>query len=243
MPEQSRSAAAVWSEPGFAAAWAGADPAGEHDLLALPRRIAARLIAAELPAPRVVVDIAAGPGGFLEVLLDAFPGARGIWLDASAPMRELAGERLARFGDRVDFRLGDMVDPAAAGLAEGGADVVLSSRASHHLSGGELRAFYRGAAALLAPGGWFANLDHIGPVDAWDRRYRAVRRAMAPANRQAAPPHHHDYPLAGAAEHLDALRSAGVLDADIAWKAFFTCLFIGRAAPAQPAADPTRPHP
>jgi SAM-dependent methyltransferase len=236
MPEQSRSAAAVWSDAGFVDAWVGADPAGEHDLLALPRRIAARLVAGETPEPGLVVDIGAGPGAFLEVLLEAFPGARGVWLDASAPMREQARERLARFGERVDYRLGDMVEPAAAGLAAGAADVVLSSRASHHLAGAELRAFYRSAAALLAPGGWLINLDHTGPVDVWDRRYRAVRRAMAPSGRASAPPHHHDYPLAGAAEHLDGYRSAGVDEVDIAWKAFFTCLFVGRRR-ADPARD------
>jgi trans-aconitate methyltransferase len=226
MPEQSRSAAAVWSDPQFAKAWLGADPQGRQDLLELPRMIAARLVAHETPRPRLVVDIASGAGKFLSVLLDVFPDARGIWLDASDTMLEQARKDLARFGDRVDFTVGDMGALRAAGLPEG-ADVILSSRASHHLAGEELHGFYREAAGLLAEGGWLVNLDHVGPPDVWDRRYRAVRKTFS-APRTPVATHHHNYPLPSAEDHLAGYRAAGIDEVDIAWKAFFTCLFMGR---------------
>jgi hypothetical protein len=61
----------------------------------------------------------------------------------------------------------------------------------------------------------------------WDRRYRAVRKQFTgPAPASTA--HHHRYPLPSVADHLDGYRAAGVTDADVAWKAFFSCLFMGR---------------
>ncbi len=227
MAEQSRTAAAVWSDPDFAAAWLAADPEGNHDLLVLPRMIAAELVAEENPEPRVIVDVAGGAGKFLSVLLDRFPGARGVWLDASPSMLERARADLARFGDRVDFLVGDMGALRAAGVPEG-VDVITTSRASHHLDRAELHAFYAEAAGLLAPGGWLVNLDHVAPDDVWNRRFRSVRKVFVPP-----PPvstHHHDRPLPGVEDHLDGYRAAGITEADIAWKAFISCLFVGRKA-------------
>lgn len=227
MPEHSRAAAEVWSDPDFARTWLDADPAGRSDLLALPRRMAAALIAHDLPRPRLIVDVASGAGAFLSVLLDAFPEAHGIWTDASPAMLAEARERLGRFGGRVEFLLGDMAELRAAGVP-GDADVLSTSRASHHLDRTELHGFYREAAGRLRPGGWLVNLDHVGPdQDVWDRRYRAVRKQFTgPAPASTA--HHHRYPLPSVADHLDGYRAAGVTDADVAWKAFFSCLFMGR---------------
>lgn len=227
MPEHSRAAAEVWSDPAFARAWLSADPAGPGDLLALPRAMAAALIAHELPEPRLIVDVASGAGAFLGVLLDAFPAARGVWTDASPAMLDEARERLSRFGDRVEFLPGDMAEPRAAGIPDG-ADVVSTSRASHHLDRAELHGFYKEAAGLLRPGGWLVNLDHIGPEqDVWDRRYRAVRKQFTGPG-AASTKHHHRYPLPSVDDHLDGYRAAGVGDADVAWKAFYSCLFLGR---------------
>jgi SAM-dependent methyltransferase len=228
MPEQSRSAAAVWSDAEFAQTWLGADPHGPQDLLELPRHMAARLVAEETPQPGLIVDVASGAGKFLSVLLDAFPDARGVWTDVSDTMLERARTDLGRFGDRVDFMVGDMTALRAAGVPER-IDVLVTSRASHHLAGEELRSFYREAGSLLAPGGWLVNLDHIGPEDeAWDKRYRTVRKKFF-APRAATASHHHNYPLPSEADHLDGYRAAGVSDVDVAWKAFYSCLFIGRA--------------
>lgn len=222
----SETAAKVWSDPEFARAWLSGDPRGASDLLVLPRHITAQLIAEEMPQPRLIADVASGPGTFLAVLLDAFPEARGVWLDVSETMLGQARTELARFGDRVEFRLGDMGAPRAAGLPNG-IDVLTTSRAAHHLDRAALHAFYQEAAGLLSEEGWLVNLDHIGPEDVWDRRYRAVRRKYY-APRQPAAQHHHNYPLTSVADHLDGYRAAGLSEVDIAWRAFFTCLFIGR---------------
>jgi SAM-dependent methyltransferase len=125
-----------------------------------------------------------------------------------------------------------MAELQAAGVPAG-ADLLTTSRASHHLDRTELHGFYRQAAGLLRPGGWLVNLDHIGPDEAvWDRRYRAVReRFTGPAKARTA--HHHRYPLPSVADHLDGYRAAGLTDVDVAWKAFYSCLFVGRRGAAE----------
>jgi SAM-dependent methyltransferase len=235
MTQQGQQAAAAWRDPGFAQSWAEGD--AFQDLLDLPRRMAAVIIAGDNPEPACIVDVAAGPGALLVVFLEHFPSARGIWTDASEAMLGLAQVRLAPFGDRVDYCIADMTELAGAGLPAG-ADVVTTSRASHHLDRGGLFGFYADAAALLAPGGWLVNLDHIGPASAagppgatgldevWDQRLRAARKQFNAA--PDGPKHHHTYPLTSVGDHLDALEAAGITDVEVVWRAFYTCLFMGR---------------
>ena len=214
----------IWRDPEFARVWAETDGLG--NLLALPWAIAAAIVGNDRPDPRLVVDVASGPGAFLATFLDELPGCAGLWVDASEAMLEQARERLARFGDRVEFRLGDMTDLGAAGVPAG-ADALITSRALHHLDRAGLTAFYSEAAERLAPGGWLVNLDHTGPEEVWDKRFRAVRkRFIGPLNDQGR--HPHDYPFTSVRDHLDAFAAAGVHDVEIAWKAFYTCLFMGR---------------
>ncbi|MCM3696392.1 16S rRNA (cytosine(1402)-N(4))-methyltransferase RsmH [Microbacterium oleivorans] len=49
----------------------------------------------------VIVDATEGMGGHSEALLERFPGVRLIGLDRDTDALRIAGERLARFGDRV----------------------------------------------------------------------------------------------------------------------------------------------
>jgi len=227
MTEQGLRAAEPWLDADFAGKWASTDVNAE--LLAFPRAIAAALVAADRPRTARVLDVASGPGDFLAVFLDEFPTATGIWTDASAAMLDLARERLARFGDRVDFQLLDMTD-LASGTLPTGVDVVLTSRAAHHLDKAGLAAFYADAARLLAPGGWLINLDHIGPeTDDWDRRLRTTRKRFQQAAPKA-PQHHHNYPLTSVRDHMAAFEGAGLVDVEVVWRAFVTCLFAARAA-------------
>jgi SAM-dependent methyltransferase len=222
MTEQGRAAAAAWTDRDFARSWAQGDAL--RDMLDFPRRIAAAVVSEDNAAPACIADIGSGPGDFLAVFLEEFPGARGVWTDASEAMLELATARLARFGDRVSYRIADMTDLGDA--VPGGADVILTSRASHHLDRGGLHGFYAAAASRLAAGGWLVNLDHTGSDDLWEGRLRAARKRFraAPAQRT----HHHDAPLPTIADHLDGYAAAGIDDAVMPWRAFITCLFMGR---------------
>jgi SAM-dependent methyltransferase len=229
MTVQGQAVAAAWQDPEFARAWTAQD--NQADILDLPRRMASGLVAQDRPEVRVVLDVASGPGAFLATFLRQFPDARGVCSDASPTMLETARERLAEFGDRVEYVLGDMTDLRGAGLP-GEVDVVITSRASHHLDRSSLRDFYVEAAGLLAPGGWLLNLDHIGPDETWNRRLRALRKTFRAATGGAdeGVKHHHNYPLCGIQDHLDGIAAAGLTDVDMPWRAFYTCLFAARTA-------------
>jgi SAM-dependent methyltransferase len=224
MTEQGQLAAAIWRERDFAQSWAHGD--GLRDMLDLPRQIAATIVAQDNTSPARILDIASGPGDFLAVFLEQFPDARGIWTDASEAMLELATDRLAPFGDRVEFRIADMTDLAGADVAAG-VDVITTSRAAHHLDLAGLLAFYAQAARYLAPGGWLIDLDHTGTAEPWDARLRAARHRLRPAP-PGASQHHHEYPLTSVQDHLDAYGAAGINDVEVVWRAFVTCLFMGR---------------
>jgi SAM-dependent methyltransferase len=232
---QGEQAAAAWLDTDFARDWARGD--SFRDLLDFPRRMAAAIVAGDNPAPALIVNIGSGPGAVLEIFLRQFPRAKGIWTDASRAMLDLAQEKLAPFGDRVEYRIADMTDLSGAGLPER-ADVITTSRAAHHLDRDGLAGFYQAAARRLTPGGWLVNLDHIGPAsqagppavagldDVWDKRLRAARAEFGVTS--DGPKHHHNYPLTSVADHLDALAAAGITDVEVPWRAFYTCLFMGR---------------
>jgi SAM-dependent methyltransferase len=226
MTEQGQQVAAIWQEADFARDWAQGD--AFRDVLAFPRQMAAVIVAGDQPRPGTIVDIGSGPGDFLAVMLQQFPSARGIWTDASPAMLDLARDRLAEFGDRVDYRIVDMTALSDDALPAG-AGVITTSRAAHHLDRPGLSRFYAEAASLLAPGGWLINLDHIGPAgpgDVWDQRLRAARQQFGVT--PGGPKHHHSYPLTSVDDHLQAFAAAGFTDVEVAWRAFFTCLFMGR---------------
>lgn len=221
---QGQASAEIWSDKAFATAWADGDTIA--DLLALPRRIAAAIVASDRPAPGLIVDIGSGPGAFLSVFLDHFPQARGIWTDASEAMHEKARTELAGYGDQVTYQVLDMTE-IGSGALPGGVDVLITSRAVHHLDAAGLRAFYTAARDVLAPGGWLVNLDHTGLGEAWDARLRAARKTIVPP-RPKAGGHHHDAPLTSIADHYKALEAAGFTDYDAPWRGFHTVLFMAR---------------
>ena len=223
-PEQLRS----WHEPEYAAAWAGEDAIA--DLLELPRRISASLVGTSGLDVRHVVDLGSGPGDYLELLLDAFPRAGGTWVDSSEAMVELGRAKLARFGDRVAYVVGDIEDLAGLGLAP--AEVVVSSRAIHHFSHDSIRRLYRNAHELLVEGGWFFNLDHFGAPPGWKERYRPVRDEITGGRKKKLDSHREPFELTEPDVQVGWLREAG-FDADLPWRAFFTALLAGRKVPAR----------
>ena len=211
-----------WMDEKLAARWTAADSLKE--LLVLPRRISATVIAADRPGTALVVDVGSGPGDYLSTMLDTFPAARGVWTDVSPAMAEIARPALAGYRDRVEFRLVDLEDLSP--LPEQ-ADVITTSRASHHFDADTLARFYASAAGHLAPGGWLVNLDHVLSPGAWDRRLRDARAAMIPP-KQDGTGHSHDKPLPMVEEHLAGLAAAGFEDVAMPWRSFYTVLFMAR---------------
>jgi len=214
-----------WQSAEYVSRWAGEDVVGR--MLETPRRISIALVQDAAADVRHVVDLGAGEGPFLAECLRAFGAARGTWLDSSEPMLERARESLAEFGDRVTF-----VRARAEGLESAGvepADVVVSSRALHHLTPCELEHAYRAVRGLLRPGGWFFNLDHVGSAADWEQRYRRIREQFTGRRREALQPHREDEPLHPVTDHLLWLERAGFETLDVPWRMLYTALIAARA--------------
>lgn len=217
------SPAGQWQDDGYATQWASSD--GVRGLLQLPWRMAAELTGLD-GGPRRIVDVGSGPGDFLAVFLDTYPEAEGTWVDMSQGMMAQARDRLSRFGDRVRFVLADANHLAAADLGEG-ADVITNSRVAHHFNAAELARFYGDCAGLLSTGGWLVTLDHILPDGAWDARYRRLMPLFAGPG-AGRPTHEHKWPFPAVGQHLDTMTAAGLAEAELVWKGFYTCLFMAR---------------
>jgi SAM-dependent methyltransferase len=213
-----------WQSPSYVAQWASEDVLA--DLLALPRRLTAALVADSGLEVRHVIDVGAGTGAYLAAMLDAFPRARGTWLDLSAAMLELGRAELERFGDRITYVVHDAETLAEARLDPG--QVVTSSRALHHLSPESLEGVYRAAFELLTDGGFIANLDHVGAPDGLEQVYRRVRSQVVGSRTRKLAPHRHDYPLAPADVHLELMAEAGFENPDTPWRVLHTALMTAR---------------
>lgn len=121
------------------------------------------------------IDAACGPGSLGRRLLERFPAARVVALDADVMLLEIARTALAGFAERVRVVECDLTDPgwtervaeARESLAGERPAALLSSTALHWLSPAELAGFYAQAGELLAPGGVLLNADHMR----YDRRW------------------------------------------------------------------------
>lgn len=219
-----------WHSADYVGAWLGEDVVA--DMLDLPRRISLALVADAGIDVTHVIDLGSGHGPYLELFLDAYPTARGTWVDSSAPMEEAAREQLSRFEGRVRYVLSDVQDLGDVPLEL--ADAVVSSRALHHLSHESLAALYRTVHDLVHPGGFVFNLDHIGAPGDLEQAYRRLRRQFAGERTKALQPHREEYPLARAEQHAGWMAAAGFESPDTPWRMLYTALIAARK-PAPPA--------
>lgn len=109
------------------------------------------------PDPGLVVDAGSGPGVVSGLLAGAFPGARVVAVDASAPLLERAAERARQAGYADRFSTLEAELPQGLAELEYPADLLWASRSVHHL--GDQRAAVAAFAARLAPGGVLALLE------------------------------------------------------------------------------------
>ncbi len=215
-----------WDEEA-ARTWLAGPTSSASEALRRPWQIAATVIGLSETSVRTVLDVASGPGGFLQLLLGEFPAAHGMWLDASEVMLEEARSRLADLGDRVEYHVGDILDLDRV-CAPGSVDVVTTSRATHHLTVADLGRFYEQAATVLRPGGWVANWDNVTSGGEWDGLLRSVRAKLRGGARDAAPGHPHVHRSPTVEEHLSAMQAAGLADPQEIWREFVTVLVMAR---------------
>jgi ubiquinone/menaquinone biosynthesis C-methylase UbiE len=107
-----------------------------------------RLIGGRAIAAPVIVDVGCGWGHSFKLLQDRFAPHRMVGIDIDPAMLEAAGERTAKLGLSVEFRLGTSASLPLAGET---ADLIFCHQTFHHFVDQEsaLREFRR----VLKPGG------------------------------------------------------------------------------------------
>jgi ubiquinone/menaquinone biosynthesis C-methylase UbiE len=105
---------------------------------------------------RRIVDLGCGFGKSTWPFKASFPEAEVIGVDLSAPCLALAVERANEKGLAIRFRHADC---ARTGLEAGSADLVTSTMLLHEMPMPQVKATFKEAARLLAPGGVLRFLD------------------------------------------------------------------------------------
>jgi len=177
-----------------------------------------------------ILDIGSGHGVVAGALLSALPNATAIGLDISEPMMTEGRVRMAPFGDRFSYHVGDFADGELPSDLPGTFDLVVSSRAIHHLSSPNKAKLYAQIHSRLNDGGAFFNIDNMRPRDDY---FRAVYRKMG--NRSTRPQGmgsgngggsgtEHPDPVG---EQLTWLRDGGFAHADCLWKKLGRAMIVG----------------
>lgn len=96
-----------------------------------------------------VLDAGCGTGRVTEQLAERLPQGRVVALDGSSSMVGAARERLARFGDRIEYVVADLGLPLPI---EGHVDAVLSTATFHWVPDHD--ALFANLAAVAKPGAW-----------------------------------------------------------------------------------------
>lgn len=130
------------------------------------RRPELRRLISLLPCSRAepirVLDVGGGHGEVTMQVLEEWPNATVVLQDFSGPMLEIASERLANYGERVEFAQADLTVPGWSAGLKGPFDAAVSAIAIHNVDDPTvIRSIYAEVFSVLAPGGGFLNLDYL----------------------------------------------------------------------------------
>lgn len=174
-----------WNDASFARAWA------EHNTLENQERkqsldLLVRITAdhlAGVPAPRRVLDLGCGHGVIAARILDEIPDTTVAGMDGSAPMLELARERLAPYAGRFALNQASFETMTPADLPGGPFHVAFAVQSVHNTSDEGKQRAYASVRAVLAPGGLFLLLDRIRlAAPALFGAYRTVWDILGPTS-------------------------------------------------------------
>jgi tRNA (cmo5U34)-methyltransferase len=178
-----------------------------------------------------LLDIGSGHGVAAAAVLDAFPNSTAIGLDISEAMMEIGRERMARFGDRFRYQVGDFADGTLPSDLSGPFDIVVSSRAIHHITPDAKRRLFADIFEHMATGGCFMDVDNMRQRDDFLKARYAQADPPRPGygNRDQQAPRtggsrEHPDPVA---EQLESLRAAGFAHVDCYWKRLGRALIGG----------------
>jgi SAM-dependent methyltransferase len=205
-----------------------------------------RVIAADGGALRRVADLGCGSGVVARAILAQHPEATAVLVDFSAPMLDAARAALASHRPALVFLLADLADAGWADRLASDApfDVIASGYAIHHLSDVRKRELYAEVYALLAPGGWFVNVEHVASstariealsdalmidsIHAFQQRKGATLSRAQVAREFVQRPDKAANILAPVERQCDWLRALGFADVDCFFKVFELAVFGGR---------------
>ena len=172
---------------------------------------------------RRVLDLGTGDGRLLALLKRDRPEIVGVGVDFSEVMLAAARKRFAR-DERVELVQRDLAEPLPA---LGRFDAVISSFAIHHLEHDRKRSLYGEIFDLLAPGGVFANFEHV--ASSTHRLHLAFFEAIGEPIADEDPSDR----LLDVYIQLDWLRALGFDDVDCYWKWLEMALMMGVKPPQE----------
>ena len=112
-----------------------------------------------------VLDAGCGSGRVTERLAERLPRGRVVALDGSPAMVDAARDRLARFGDRIEYVVADLGAPLPI---DEPVDAVLSTATFHWVPDHD--ALFANLAAVIRPGGWLvAQCGGVGNIESIQR--------------------------------------------------------------------------
>jgi tRNA (cmo5U34)-methyltransferase len=185
------------------------------------RAVQLELLARCLPSDGRVIDLGGGTGALARAVAEKFPAVQVEIRDTDPAMLEVARERCAEFGDRVQFVGRSFAERLSA------CDAVVACIALHHVKDmADKGKIYANIFRALRPGGIFANADCVmseTPVvrtasyEGWAKFMEEQGLSPAEAQQQFAEWAKEDYypPLA---TELRLLAEAGFAEPDCFWR-------------------------
>jgi trans-aconitate 2-methyltransferase len=143
-----------------------------------------------------VLDAGCGSGRVTEQLAERLPRGTVVALDGSPSMVEAARDRLARFGDRIEYVVADLGKPIPIEPV----DAILSTATFHWIPDHD--ALFRNLAAVLRPGGRLvAQCGGVGNI-------ATIERVLASVGDGWLGMHHFENPM----DTTRRLDDAGLVD-------------------------------
>jgi SAM-dependent methyltransferase len=203
------------------------DPDHARDYLAHRQEVPHRgegeaVLVDALGAVDQVLDLGAGDGRLLGLVLDANPGAGGVALDHNPAMLEAADARFAAVPE-VAVIDHDLEVELPRGL--GPFDAAISGLALHHFTEQRRRALFAEVRAHLRPGGVFADLDLVRSASE-TLHDRFVERVPWDRDPAAAWDRHPSLD-----ERIAWVAGAGFENVDCIWKWRELALIVGERPP------------
>lgn len=112
-----------------------------------------------------ILDLGVGTGYLTHRLIEAFPNAEIIAVDAAELMVEKAKVRLKDHLEHITFLISAFQELSRKENTLSGIDVVVSSFALHHLYREEKLMLFKYIHSIVKPNGWFINCDLIKIAD------------------------------------------------------------------------------